>query len=236
MELGEILSDALVYPFKNIEALVLYLILGIIFGIAIGGTVLGIATGAAYNNVLATIGSGIIGTIIALVIAFAIEGYKLDIIKYGIERNDDGPGIDFVRQFINGVKLFAVNIVYMIIPIIIGAILAVIFQHWLSGLITLIVTIIFSFALFMAQCRLAKTEDLGSALAIGEAVGDISKVGIVKLILFIILVVIIILVLYFIVALIVQWNSTIGGILMGILGIYIVFFSGRAVGLLYSDV
>ena len=33
MELGEILSDALVYPFHNIKALIIYLILGIILGI-----------------------------------------------------------------------------------------------------------------------------------------------------------------------------------------------------------
>ena len=33
-----------------------------------------------------------------------------------------------------------------------------------------------------------------------------------------------------------QWNSTVGGILSGILGIYMVFFAGRALGLLYSDV
>jgi hypothetical protein len=45
---------------------------------------------------------------------------------------------------------------------------------------------------------------------------------------------------WFILALIVgainQWNTTIGGILMGILGVYITFFSARATGLLYSDV
>ena len=88
----------------------------------------------------------------------------------------------------------------------------------------------------MGHCRLAKTEDLGNALAIGEAIGDISRVGIGKLILFIIVVVLIAFVLYFIVALIAQWNQTVGGTLMGILGVYITFFVGRATGLLYSDV
>ena len=236
MELGEIFSDALVYPFHNIKALVIYLILGIIFGIALSGTILAVATGTAFNNFWAVLGSGIIGIIVSLFIAFLIEGYQLDIVKYGIERNPSGPGVDIVRQFINGVKLFAVQIVYMIIPIIIGAILAVIFQHWLSGLISFILAIVFSLALVMAQCRLAKTEDLGSALAIGEAIGDISRVGIVKLILFIVILVVIVFVLCFIVALITQWNSTVGGILLGILAIYVVFFEGRALGLLYSDV
>jgi len=236
MELGEIISDALVYPLHNIKALVIYIILGIILGIAIAGTVSGIMFGNMAKNVFAVIGSGTIGIIIALIIGFVITGYELDITKYGIEKRNDAPGIDFMRQFINGVKYFVVNIVYMIIPIIIGAILAVIFQHWLSGLISIILSIIFSFALMMGQCRLAKTEDLGYALSIGEAVGDLSKVGILKVIAFVILVVVISFILLFVVGLIGQWNNVVGGILMGIVGVYLVFFNGRATGLLYSDV
>lgn len=236
MEIGEILSDALIYPFHNIKALVIYVILGIILGIAVGGTVAAIIMGVAAKNVFAVIGSGIIGIIIAFVIGFLITGYELDIIKYGIERNPGSPGIDFVRQFINGVKYFVVYLVYMIIPIIIGAILAVIFQHWLSGLITIIVSIIFGLALVMGHCRLAKTEDLGFALAIGDAIGDISRIGILKLIIFIVLIAIITFVLSLIVSFIFRWNTTVGGILIGILGVYLTFFTSRALGLLYSDV
>jgi len=236
MELGEIITDALSYPLQNIKALVIYMILGIILGIAIAGTLGAVMVGAMAKNALAVIGSGIIGIIIALLIGFIITGYELDIIKYGIERSNGAPGIDFVRQFINGVKFFVVNIVYMIIPIIIAAILAVIFQHWLSGLITVIISIIFAFALMMGQCRLAKTEDLGYALSIGEAIGDISRVGIGKVVLFVIIIFVISFVLLMIVGLINQWNATVGGILLGILGVYLVFFNGRATGLLYSDV
>ncbi|MBP3791754.1 MAG: DUF4013 domain-containing protein [Methanobrevibacter sp.] len=236
MELGEILSDALVYPFQNIKALVLYIILGIILGIAISGTVVGIAAGTATKNIFALVGLGIIGIFISLVIGFVITGYQLDIIKYGIERSAAAPGIDFVRQFINGVKYFVVIIVYMIIPIIIGAILAVIFQHWLSSIISFILAIVFSLALLMAECRLAKTEDLGYALAIGDAIGDISRIGALKVVLFIILIAVITFILFLIVGLINQWNSTVGGILLGILGVYIAFFIGRATGLLYSQV
>ena len=212
------------------------MILGIILGIAIAGTVGGIMAGAMAKNALAIIGSGIIGIIIALFISFIITGYQLDIIKYGIERDNGAPGIDFIRQFFNGVKYFVVNIVYMIVPIIIAAILAVIFQHWLSGLLTVIISIIFAFALMMGQCRLAKTEDLGYALSIGDAIGDISRVGISKVVLFVIIMFVISFVLLMIVGLINQWNTTIGGILLGILGVYLVFFNGRATGLLYSDV
>ena len=236
MELGEILGDALVYPFQNIKAFAIYLILGIILGIAVAGTFAGMMAGVATDNLLAVIGSGIIGIIVALFLGFFISGYELDIIKYGIESSGGAPEIDFVRQFINGIKYFVVSIVYMIIPIILSAILAIIFQHWLSLILTIIVAIIFAFALIMGQCRLAKTEDLVDALSIGEAIGDISKVGVVKLILFVIVITVISLVLFFIVGLINKWNTVIGGILIGFLGIYISFFTARATGLLYSDV
>lgn len=236
MELGEILSDALVYPFQHIKALLIYVILGIILGIAVGGTVLGFTASVAANNVLAVVGSGIIGIIIALVLGFFITGFQLEIIRYGIERTSAGPEIDFVRQFFNGVKNFVVTIVYMIIPIIVSAILAVVFQHWLSNIITIILSIIFGLALMMGQCRLAKTEDLGYALAIGDAIGDISRVGIVKLVALLIITMIIAVVIATIIGLIGQWNSTVGGILLGIFGVYLTFFSGRAIGLLYSNV
>ena len=83
---------------------------------------------------------------------------------------------------------------------------------------------------------MAKTENLGNALSIGEAIGDITRVGIVKLILFIIVVFIIVFILALIVGFISQLNSIVGGILTGILGVYIIFFVSRATGLLYSDV
>lgn len=236
MEIMEIIQDALVYPINNIKAFIIYLILGIILGIAIAGTIVAIAASAAVNNVLAALGSGIIGVIVGLLILFIIMGYELDIVKYGIERNDGAPEIDFVRQFINGVKLFAVELVYFLIPIIISAILAVIFQHWLSIIIAAILSIIFGLAAFMAQCRLAKTEDMGYALSIMDAITDISRIGVVKVILLVVLVAIITFILYFIVGMITQWNATVGGILMGILGVYITFFTTRASGLLYSDV
>ena len=236
MELGEIISDALVYPFQNIKALVIYAILGIILGIALGGTLIGVLAGAEANNVLAVLGSGIIGIIIALVLGFFITGYELDIVKHGIERSAAGPDVDFIRQFFNGVKYFVVSIIYMIVPIIISAILAVVFQHWLSRIITLILSIIFGLALMMGQCRLAKTEDLGYALAIGDAIGDISRVGIFKLLALVIIVLVITFILYFIVGAISQWNATVGGVVLGIVGVYLAFFSARATGLLYSNV
>lgn len=236
MELMEIINDALVYPFHNIKALIIYLILGIILGIVWVGTMGAVAASAAASNLAAAMGSAVIGFIVAVVISFAISGYQLDIVKYGIDRSFDAPGLDFVRQFFNGFKLTIVQLVYFIIPIIISAILAIIFQHWLAMVIEFILFVIFGLAAFMAECRLAKTEDIGYALSIGDAIGDITKVGILKLLVFLIVIFLIAFLLSVIGGFISGWNSTVGGIFLGALGIYLVFFAARAAGLLYSNV
>ena len=235
MNLSEIIKDALVYPFNNIKALVIYAILGIIVGLAAGSSIVGMGLGIMNNNTGIAVGSGILGMIIALIIGFVISGYQLDIIKYGINRDSGSPGIDFVRQFVNGIKLLVVGIVYFIIPIIITAILGVIFQNWLSTIIGIILFIIFALAAIMGECRLAKTESLGNALAIGEAIGDISKIGFLKVLLFIIVIAIITAIIMFIGNAVIQLNETVGGIILGILSVYLTFFVARATGLLYSD-
>lgn len=236
MEIGEIFSDAFMYPLKNIKALVIYAILGIIVGIASAGSIAGMNAGMSANNLLAVIGSGIIGIIISLLIGFVIEGYLLDVVKFGITRDDAAPEIDFIRQSINGVKLFIITLVYYLIPIIISALLAIFLANWLSSLIAAILFIIFAFAAVMGQCRLAKTEDLMYSLNIAGALADITKIGIVKIIIFTIVVFIAALVLSLIGTAISQLNAVVGGIIMGIIGIYLTFAIARASGLLYSSV
>ena len=236
MELGEIFRDSLSYPLQNIKSFIIYLILGIIAGIVVGGTLAAAVFSIQNGNVLATIGSGVIGIVVAIFLGFVISGYELDIIKYGINRDSSAPEIDLLRHFFNSVKLFALSIVYYIIPVIIVSVLSIFFRSWIILIVAFILFVIFGLAQFMAQCRLAKTEDFGYALAIGEAIGDISKIGFIKLLLFLIIVVLISLVLFLIAGFITELNATVGGIIMGILGIYLVFFISRASGLLYSEV
>ena len=236
MEIIEILTDALSYPLQNVKAFIIYGILGIIFGVVFGAAVGILAVSFATQNILATIGAGVLGFIVILLIGFVVLGYQLDIIKYGIERSDRAPEIDFVRQFINGFKLFVVNFVYLLIPIIISSILAIFLQHWISIIINFIVGLIFGFALLMGECRLAKTEDILHALSVGGAISDIGKIGIAKVVILMVLIAIIVLVLFFVAGLISNINSTIGGILLGIFGVYATFVTGRAAGLLYSEI
>ncbi|WP_296887062.1 DUF4013 domain-containing protein [uncultured Methanobrevibacter sp.] len=236
MDLGEIIKDSLAYPINNIKSLIVYGILGIIVGIVVGSSFLGMVVSINGGKVVETLASGFIGFVVALFVGFVVSGYQLDIVKFGIDRRNDGPSFDVMRQFFNGVKVFVVSLIYYVIPLIIVAILGLFLKNWIMTIITFILFVIFALAQFMAQCRLAKTEDLGAALAIGEAIGDISRVGILRLLLFIVMVFLIAFILFFICALIMRWNSTVGGILMGFIGVYVMFFSGRASGLLYSDI
>jgi hypothetical protein len=236
MDLGEIVKDSLLYPLNNIKSLIIYAILGIIVGVVVGSSLVAMVAAIDAGHVVGTLASGFIGFIVALFVGFMLSGYELDIIKYGIERRDDSPAIEPLRQFLNGVKVLIVMLIYYVIPLIIIAILGLFFQSWVIYVISFILAIVFGLAQFMAQCRLAKTEDLVDALAIGQAIGDISRVGIVRLLLFLVMIFVIVFILFLICAFIINWNSTVGGIILGVLSVYLVFFTGRATGLLYSDV
>ena len=225
MNIGEIINDALRYPFNNIKAFILYLILGIVAAI-IGGTTVVTTIAAFRTKGLASITLSGIG--IVEIIVF--------IIRYGMERRNDGPGIDFGRQIFNAVKLLVVDIVYYVVPCIIIFLLSLFLRSWIMTIIALILFIVFALANFMAKCRLAKTEDIGYALAIGEAIGDISRVGLGKIIVIAILLFLVIFIILLLVGIIGALNDLIGDILLGFALVYIIFFYNRAIGLLYSDV
>lgn len=236
MDVTEIIGDAIVYPAKNIRSLIIYVIIGIVTALLGGLSLLGMMASASGNNVLAAGGLGFIGILIFILGSLLISGYGLDIVKYGIERREDGPGIDLVRQIVNAIKVVIVSIVYYIIPAIASWLLLTFLGNgFLTILIVFVIGVVFAFAQFMAVCRLAKTESLGDALAIGEAIGDISRVGMLKVLVTVIAVFVIGFIIAFVFGLISQANSTIGGILLGIFGVYFVFFYNRAIGLLYSD-
>ena len=237
MEITEIIMDALVYPLNNVKSLILYVIIGAITGILGGASLLAMTSQVTGNNVVAAGGFGFIGILVMIIGTLLISGYGLDIVKYGIERRDDGPGIDIVRQVLNAIKLIVVSFVYYIIPAIVAWLL---FTLLGKGILTLIIVaimyIVFAFAQFMAVCRLAKYNSLGEALSIGEAIGDISKVGMLKVLITVIAVFIIGFIIAFICALIYNYHNIIGGLLLGIFGVYAIFFYNRAIGLLYSEV
>lgn len=105
----------------------------------------------------------------------------------------------------------------------------------ITAVVALILFIIFAFIQTMGQSRLANTGSLGEALNIPEAFRDIGRIGWGKVIAVILLVVIIMVVINAIIAFISRYVPAIG-IVSIIVTPYLVFFSYRAIGLLYSDI
>ena len=237
MEITDIINDAVRYPLDHLKELGIYI--GIIFVICI---ILLLTVGAAVVGInadaIAAAGIvGVIGIVIALLIGLLVNGYGLDIVKLGIELSDDVPSFDITRQIINGFKYLIMAFVYMIIPAIIMILLAMVNQT-LGIVVGVILFIIFGLALFMGACRLAETESLGYALNIKDAINDIVRVGVIKVLAVIIIVAIIAAILSFIAGLFADFG-TIGAIISAILSAlvsaYTFFFQNRAIGLLYSD-
>ena len=101
--------------------------------------------------------------------------------------------------------------------------------------VALVVFIIFSFLQTMAEARLANTGSLSEALNVFEAAKDITRIGIGKVIVVIILVILIVAIIEMILSAIFS-RAPILSILSIIITPYLVFFTQRAVGLLYSDI
>lgn len=230
MELNDLIMDSIVYPSKNVKALAIYMLLSIIMGIV------AVATGITNTSKMAGLDFvvALIGIIVLLALIFLVEGYVLDIVKFGIERRNDAPEIDFVRQVSNGVKVFIVSFAYIIIP----TIVLVLSGNNIVGLIiSLILFIVFGLFLSMAQCRLAQSEEIMDALNVKGVYDDIMAIGFTKVILTIIVVGLVTACVSALVSVIfgMLGNELLTAIVAAIVNVYLLFFSNRAVGLLYSD-
>lgn len=242
MNLSEMIKDAIAYPTKNIKALIIYLVLGFLVGLVAVLTGLGgFLTGSF--NFGAGIVVGIIGIIVIICLLLLMLGFSLDIVKFGINKRDDSPEIELARQVINGLKYIIVSMVYLIIPIIVTVILSIIDQT-LGIVVGIILSIIFSFALSMAICRLAETDKLGYALDIPGAFRDLGEIGIGKVIITLIVSAIvgfvIVFALTFILSAIVGIISadliySVVPLITPIFDAWLLFYSNRVMGLLYSN-
>ena len=247
MDITEIISNAVKYPFSDIKTLLIICIVCLI------GSIFGSLNGFTDNSAIV-----VIGAIISVIFAIIIAGYQLDIIKFGIDLEESMPALDIKNNFINGIKNIVVFIVYYIIPTIIVSILgfalggfaimglsnfnatgktpaevasAMFTPQVVSGLSIVIIIAIILFVLFtllalMGQCRLAKTGDLGNALreiGIGKTLG---------LVVLLYIIVCIALLVFFAIMLI----PYVGIILVTLFGQSIIMFvQCRSYGLLYSE-
>ena len=230
MDLNDLIMDSIVYPSKNVKALCIYMLLSLIIGIVT------VATGLTNTSKMAGLDVivAFVGVIVLLALIFLVEGYVLDIVKFGIERRNDAPEIDFVRQATNGVKVFIISFVYMIIPTII---LVLSGNNIVGIIISLILFIVFGLFLSIAQCRLAESEEIADALNFKGVYDDIMAIGLTKVVLTIIVIAIITGCISAFVSGIfgILGNELLTAIVVSIVDIYLLFFSNRAVGLLYSN-
>ena len=242
MELGEIIKDAIAYPTSNIKALALYLVLGIIIGIiqVVTGT-----TSLTKGSLTFSAGTavGIIGLILIICISFLMLGFSLDVIKFGIDRRSDAPGIDLARQISNGLRYFLLCFIYLLIPIIILGVFWTMFQNWLVVILGVVLAIVFAFALMMSICRLAKTDSLGESLDLGVALDDLHEIGVGKVVITLIVATIVGMVIVFLLSFILglilsaapgDVVTAVVSIVTAILDAWLLFYENRIMGLLYS--
>lgn len=102
-------------------------------------------------------------------------------------------------------------------------------------IVALVLFIIFLFLQTMAEGRLAKTGDLMEALNLLEAAKDITRIGVGKVIMLIIALVVTVIVIEIITSFIFSFLPFLS-VLSIIITPYLLFFTQRAIGLLYSDI
>ena len=133
---------------------------------------------------------------------------------------------------------------YMLVPLILIAGFGVIFKSWIVKILGVILAVIFSFALAMAICRLAKTEDLLDALNVDQSIADLKAIGVGKVIITMIVATIvgavIVMALSFILGIVLNVISqdviSIGiAVITPIFDAWLLFYENRVMGLLYSD-
>lgn len=115
MNIIEILKKSILYPTTDIKK---YLLFGVLVVLAN----LSIFTGPIYKSGLPII--GIIISLVAFVFYLLISGFDISVIKEGINRTNEIPGIDFAKQVGNGIKSIILAVIFFIIPLIISIVLA----------------------------------------------------------------------------------------------------------------
>jgi len=264
MDVLKLFKDSLKYPIKDWNK---YYILGILFIITGLGSVYQTSkenlylpltqTNVSSDLVLNTVfeqqflQAGGIYTLFALlsiIISIFIAGYALSIIRKTIDLEDEIPDFSWKKNMVDGLKVYILEIVYYLIPIIIiiiGLFTPLSVLTWIGSILTLIV----SFLIPIATARLAETDKLAEAINIKKVVNKLDEIGwenylmwILVLIGVFIIISIIMVILGFIIGLI----GSIEGVILFVpatiiitelflFGPYIQMFTSRTLGLIYIE-
>lgn len=112
MNFGDIISNSFKYPFKDLKHLGFFCFLFVLLLILPAGIFI-------FKNQI-TIIFGIVGLLIFILI---MPGYRILVIKSGIEQSGNIPSIKVKRSIINTLKLLVINISYIALPTLVAAII-----------------------------------------------------------------------------------------------------------------
>lgn len=236
MEISDILIDSILYPTKSIKSSWIFMVSAIFMGmLTVVAFNLESFEISANNWIKLLLIAGVL--LISLVLFLLTQGYSLDILKESIYQSGNTPNFKFSNQLKNSRKILVVNIFYFIVPTLLSFFLGVILQLWIMPILGLIISIIFFLATTMAECRLAKTGKLINALNVFGTLNDMHTIGFEKVLLTT-LTVFSVIIISLLVVLTILWyldSNVITSIVISIFGVYMLFFSKRAMGLLYSE-
>ena len=242
-----ILGGTLVYPwgFFNVDNYAIggiYLVIALVIGFFISGYHLKvIKSGIELDDEVPVfeLGENFLGgfeiTIIS-VFYFIIQAFIIAVAV--LATNVFGNAIATVQQ----IRLQIFNVFFMVnsADIAVDAISNAVFNFIISLAITiavaLIVFLIFSILQSASQARLANTDSLKYALDIFEALKDIKRIGIVKVLLLVLLVLVIIAVMATIFIILFNYLPLAVSVIYIILVPYIALAIQRLIGLAYSDI
>lgn len=245
MNIREIIGEAIKYPASNWRKLIT---LGVLFLLVSSLPLFG---GFLSAPPLVLI---VVSLILMLIPLFFIIGYVLRVLKTTIAGFDELPEFDGLgRMFIGGLKVSIVVVIYMIIPWLIMDIGPFIAHanptiSSITGLVGVIMAIIFLLLLTIAIAHMAANDQLRAAFRIREVLDAISRIGWGKYIIWYIIVGIMVWIISFTLNFIISLgyiglNIVTGPLVAYIIanllsaifiGSYLSLFFCRALGLLYS--
>lgn len=184
MDVGKIISNSLKYPFRNIKKLPILMVLFILVAIVPIGLIL--------DNRYVVI-CGVIAFFLFILIT---PGYLLSFVQIGLNESAMFPSLSFTQDIYNTLRIFALRIVYMIVPAAVFFIslstlgissidmlkdlnvMGFLLTMGLALFIILIVYIIFEVLLFFAKARLAYLNSLKESLKMHKVIKDIRNIGV----------------------------------------------------------
>ena len=185
MDIDAVVNDALKYPYQALERV---LILG---AVPLGAMIISlvILLALAYTGSEVALGIGvIIGIILLFISGLFVAGYYIRVMEHTLTGEDEVP--DFSNRgelLLKGLKLLVVQMVYLLIPLVIMVLCAwliysapvqlLLVAIMLSGILGLLIMLLFGLFLAMATAHLAATGSIKEALRFGVIQEMISSIG-----------------------------------------------------------